>query len=189
MAKEYKQVICDEKITSSKSFNDYLYGWLVLKANGDRKIEKKSFVYSQVEGELGMTRKTIAKYFEWLLEEGLVEDGGDWWILKDLGDKGFWIEIEVLKRLIGLRQRYAVSAYVYLVSGNWIAGQKELVVLMENIKRFLGISVNVRSNNYIVTDMFEIFREMGLLNCQLWYDKENNKRFYKLTGIGKSNYF
>lgn len=90
--KEYRQVVSDKSITSSKSFNDYLYGWLVLKAqeeNGERFVMKRSFVLSKMEQELGMTRKTLAKQFNNLIELGLVADGNDKWVLADLGSEGF----------------------------------------------------------------------------------------------------
>lgn len=89
MGKEYKQIIADKKITSSKLFNDYLYGWLALRANQDREIQKGSFVLSKVCDELGMNRKTLAKYFKYLCDNGLVEEQIDKWVLKDLGDTGF----------------------------------------------------------------------------------------------------
>ena len=150
---------------------------------------KKDFVYSQLEEELKMSRKTMAKYFDYLIEVGVIVEGKDRWIISDLGNKGFWIERDILKRIIDLKERYALSIYVYLIKGYHIAGETQLVVLMENIKGFIGISTNIRSNNYIVADIFEAYREMGLLNCQLWYDKDTNKRFYKLMGVGKNNYF
>lgn len=189
MAKEYKQIIADQKVTSSKSFNDYLYGWLVMRADEDRKIEKKSFVYSQAEHELGMTRKTIAKYFEWLLSEGLVIDDGEYWKLKDLEHSGFWIETNVLKRLLELKRRYILSVYVYLMKGYWVSNKRRFVVLLRNVKEFIGIGIAGDTNNYLVTDCFEEFREMGLMNCQLWFDKESGKRFYCLDGVGRDNYF
>ena len=94
-----------------------------------------------------------------------------------------------MQRILDLKLRYALSIYVYLVKGYYVANQPQLVVLMENVKGFIGVSTSIRSNNYIVADVFEVYREMGLLNCQLWYDKETNKRFYKLMGVGKTNYF
>ena len=57
--------------------------------NGIRFILKKDFVYSQLEQELGMSRKTMAKYFDFLVEIGVVVEGKDRWILTELGDKGF----------------------------------------------------------------------------------------------------
>lgn len=164
----------------------------MLRADEEKKIRyilKKDFVYSQLEEELKMSRKTMAKYFDYLIEVGVIVEAKDRWIISDLGNKGFWIERDILKRIIDLKERYALSIYVYLVKGYHIAGETQLVVLMENIKGFIGISTNIRSNNYIVADIFEAYREMGLLNCQLWYDKDTNKRFYKLMGVGKTNYF
>ena len=192
MEKEYRRVIADSAITSSKSYNDFLYGWIVLNSveeNGIRFILKKDFVYTQLEEELEMSRKTMAKYFDYLIEIGAIVEGKDRWIISELGDKGFWIERDILERIIEMKVRYALSIYVYLVKGYYVAGQPQLVVLMENVKGFIGVSTNIRSNNYIVADIFEAYREMGLLNCQLWYDKDTNKRFYKLMGVGKTNYF
>ena len=192
MEKEYRRVIADSAITSSKSYNDFLYGWIVLNSveeTGIRFILKKDFVYTQLEEELEMSRKTMAKYFDYLVEIGAIVEGKDRWIISELGDKGFWIERDILERIIEMKVRYALSIYVYLVKGYYVAGQPQLVVLMENVKGFIGVSTNIRSNNYIVADIFEAYREMGLLNCQLWYDKDTNKRFYKLMGVGKTNYF
>lgn len=82
-----------------------------------------------------------------------------------------------------------LSVYVYLVKGYWVANKKRMVVLLRNVKEYIGIGIGGDTNNYLVTDCFEEFREMGLLNCQLWYDKESGKRFYCLDGIGRNNYF
>ena len=190
--KDYRQVVSDRSITSSKSFNDFLYGWLVVhseEGQEGRFVLKRSFVFSKMENELGMTRKTLAKYFDYLVEVGLVIEVGDKWVLVDLKDKGFWVETEILKRLVELRRRYVISTYVYLVKGYWASGKTQLIILLKNIKEYMGIGVNTDSNNYLITDLFETFREMGLLNCQLWYDSDTGKRFYKLSGVGKTNYF
>lgn len=192
MAKVYRQVVSDKSITSSKAFNDFLYSWLVLNSeeeNGERYIWKRAFVYSKLESELGMTRKTIKNYFENLHELGLIEEAGDKWILSDLGREGFKIEKQVLERLVNMKKRYAVSLYVYLVRGYYIAGQTQLIILLDNVKEYLGLGTNTRSNNYIITDLFEDFRVMGLLNCVLNFDPQTTKHYYLLTGIGRSNYF
>lgn len=190
--KDYRQVVSDMSITSSKSFNDFVYGWLVLNSiceDEERFVWKRSFVFSKMEQEFQMTRKTLAKYFDYLLEVGLVADGGDKWVITDLGKEGFWIAVDILERLVLMRQRYVISIYVYLVKGYWVAGKTRLVVLLDNVKNYLGLATNSRSNSHIITEIFENFREMGLLNCQLNFDQSNVKRYYVLTGIGKSNYF
>jgi hypothetical protein len=193
--KEYRQVVSDKSITSSKSFNDYLYGWLVLKAqeeNGERFVMKRSFVFSKMEKELGMTRKTLAKYFEYFVEVGLVVDGGDKWILIDLGNKGFWIETEILERLIETKKRYAISAYVYLRKGRWLLAQKgkeKVPITLGQVKEYLGITNNSKGNNYIITDLFEEYRVLGLLRYDLVKGREGNRQFYVLSGVGQDYYF
>ena len=193
--KEYRQVVSDKSITSSKSFNDYLYGWLVLKAqeeNGERFVMKRSFVFSKMEKELGMTRKTLAKYFDYLLEVGLVVDSKDKWTITDLGEDGFWLETNILQKLVEMKQRYAITIYVYLVKGYWMVGQhkkKNLPIILDNVKDQIGISKQSRSNNNTITDVLENLREMGLLNYWLWLNPQTGKRFYLLSGIGKTNYF
>lgn len=193
--KEYRQVVSDKSITSSKSFNDYLYGWLVLKTqeeNGERFVMKRSFVFSKMEKELGMTRKTLAKYFDYFVEVGLVVDGGDKWILVDPGNKGFWIETEILERLVGTKKRYAISAYVYLRKGRWLLAQKgkeKVPITLGQVKEYLGITNNSKGNNYIITDLFEEYRVLGLLKYELVSGREGNRKFYVLSGVGQDYYF
>ena len=192
MPKVYRQVVSDRSITSSKSFNDFLYAWIVLHSeeeNGERYIWKRDFVFSKLEAELGMTRKTAKNYFDNLVELGLVADIEDKWVLADLGVDGFKIEQHILERLVSMKTRYAVSLYVYLVRGYYVAGQTQLVILLDNVKDYLGLGKNTRSNNYIITDLFEDFRTMGLLNCVLNFDNKTVKQYYTLTGIGRKNYF
>ena len=192
MEKDYRQVVVDVRITSSKLYNDFVYGWVVLHSveeDGIRFILKKDFVFVQVADELGINRKTLTKYFSYLIEVGLITEELDKWVLNDLGDMGFWIESDVLRRIVELKKRYALTIYVYLVKGYWVSNNKKMVVLLKNVKGVIGIGINTDSNNYLITDCFELFREMGLLNCQLWYDKESGKRFYCLDGVGRNNYF
>ena len=191
MGKEFRQVVSDVSITSSKEYNDFLYGWLVLNAHmGDQVyVWKGDFVLSKMEQELGMTRKTIAKYFSFLVKEGLVVEEEDRYILPSLGKKGFGIEVDVLRRLVETKERYALTLYAYLVRGYYIAGRQQYTVLLDNAKRQLGLSTESRSNSKIVTNLFEMFREMGLLKCTLNMDKSKIKRYYTLDGVGKDYYF
>ena len=144
--KDYRQVVSDMSITSSKSFNDFVYGWLVLHSiceDEERFVWKRSFVFSKMEQEFQMTRKTLAKYFDYLLEDGLVADDRDKWVITDLGAEGFWLETSILQKLVELKQRYAITIYVYLVKGYWMVGKhnkKNLPIILDNLKDQIGIS-------------------------------------------------
>ena len=193
--KDFRQVVSDKSITSSKSFNDFLYGWLVLNSveeNEERFIWKKSFVFSKMEEIMGMTRKTLMKYFAYLIEVGLVAEDEDKWILTDLGNDGFWIETEILERLVNTKKRYAISAYVYLRKGRWLLakkGKEKVPITLGQVKEYIGITNNSKGNNYIVTDLFEEYRVLGLLKYELVKGREGNRQFYVLSGVGQDYYF
>ena len=197
MAKVYRQVVADKSITSSKSFNDFLYAWIVLHSeeeNGERYIWKRTFVLSQLESELATTRKTLAKQFDYLIEGGLLYDDGERWKLTGLGNRdGFGVQEEILERLIQAHMKYLISIYVYLAmgvemrkrTGFWTG---KAPVVLNGVKEFIGLSVGSRSNSKTVVDCFETLREMGLLKYSLTRNNQGHT-FYLLEGIGELNYF
>lgn len=195
MDKEYRQVVSDASITSSKSYNDFLYGWLVINANIEDDVAyfwKRDFVFSKLETELGMTRKTLAKYFGGLIDLGLVEEREDKWVLVELGSKGFSLEEEILGRLVETKERYLITLYVYLKKGKWLlenSGKEDVPVLLGPIKRYIGVNDNSTGNNYVITDLFEEMRALGLLQWKLVNGRAGNRHFYLISGIGEEYYF
>ena len=197
MAKVYRQVVADQSITSSKSFNDFLYSWLVLNAeeeDGKRFFWKGDFSFSKLETELEITRKTISKQFAYLVEVGLVYEEEDKWVLTDLGRRdGFPVEEQILERLTQAHMKYLVSVYVYLAmgvdmrkrTGFWTG---KMPVIFNGVKEFIGLSTGSRSNSKVVTDCFEMLREMGLMKYTLTRNNQGHT-FYLLEGIGELNYF
>lgn len=192
MTKVYRQVVSDKSITSSKSFNDFLYAWLVLNAeeeNGERYIWKRDFVLSQLESELGITRKTIRNYVDAFIRLGLLADIGDKFILTDLSIEGFGIENDILQQLVDFKMRYMVSIYVFLKKGYWAAGGRQLIISISHLKEYVGLSVNTRSNNKIIIGILETLRVSGLLNYDLRFDPSTQKSYYVIAGLEKTNYF
>lgn len=63
------------------------------------------------------------------------------------------------------------------------------VVLLNNIKTYLGFTDSTRSNNKFITGLFEQLRVIGLLKYELKYDVQTKKSFYMLYGLEKENYF
>ena len=193
--KDYRQVVSDMSITSSKSFNDFLYGWLVLNSieeNGERFLMKRSFVRSKMEEEFQMTRKTLAKYFDYLVEIGLVVDDGDKWILADLGTEGFWLETDILERLVETRRKGLISAYVYLKRGRWLLarkGKEKVPIILGPLKAYVGVANNTKGNNKSVVDLLEELRVLGLLQYELVHGREGNRQFYVISGVGQDYYF
>lgn len=193
--KDYRQVVSDMSITSSKSFNDFLYGWLVLHSeeeNEERFLMKRSFVLSKMEEEFQMTRKTLAKYFDFLIKAGLVVDGKDKWILTDLGTEGFWLETDILARLVETRKKGLISAYVYLKRGKWLLarkGKEKVPIILGPLKAYVGVANNTKGNNKSVVDLLEELRVLGLLQYELVHGREGNRQFYVISGVGQDYYF
>jgi len=193
--KDYRQVVSDMSITSSKSFNDFVYGWLVLHSeeeNEERFLMKRSFVLSKMEEEFQMTRKTLAKYFDFLVKVGLVVDGKDRWILTDLGTEGFWLETDILARLVETRKKGLISAYVYLKRGKWLLarkGKEKVPIILGPLKSYIGVASNTKGNNKSVVDLLEELRVLGLLQYELVHGREGNRQFYVISGVGQDYYF
>ena len=89
-----RQIPTNSSITSAKQYCDLLYAWLqcnserVTPDSEGRRIPKKSVKWVAIERDFTrtlsdgtvdkvMARKTIAKYFEYLIQKGLVTEGQD----------------------------------------------------------------------------------------------------------------
>ena len=92
--KNSRQIPSTSTITREKDYCDLLYAWLQCNSeresltSSQRRIEKSKVKWTAIERdfvrvlsdgteEKVMARKTIAKYFNYLLEKGLVYDGKD----------------------------------------------------------------------------------------------------------------
>ena len=197
MAKVYRQVVSDMSITSSKSFNDFLYAWIVLHSeeeNGERYIWKRTLVFSNLETELEVSRRTLSRQFDYLVQTGLVYEKDDKWVLTDLGRRdGFPVEERILDRLTQAHVKYLVSIYVYLAmgvdmrkrTGYWTG---KMPVVFNGVKEFIGLSTSSRSNSKVVVECFDMLRQMGLMKYTLTRNNQGHT-FYLLEGIGELNYF
>ena len=147
---------------------------------------------SKMEEEFQMTRKTLAKYFDFLIKAGLVVDGKDKWILTDLGTEGFWLETDILERLVETRKKGLISAYVYLKRGKWLLarkGKEKVPIILGPLKAYVGVANNTKGNNKSVVDLLEELRVLGLLQYELVHGREGNRQFYVISGVGQDYYF
>lgn len=105
-----------------------------------------------------MGRKTIAKYFNYLIKEGLVEDKeDDYFYLTVLpADSAHLIEYHTLYKLMNVLQKHSLSIYVYLFNRYCAVGYKPVVVTMAQIKNYIGAATSTTSNNGFIDDTIEI---------------------------------
>ena len=116
-----------------------------------------------------MGRKTIAKYFEYLLNEGLIKDGDDdfFYLTVLPSDSAHFIEYQTLYKLMNVLQRYSLTIYIYLFNRYYAAGCNPVIVTMAQIKNYVGAATTTTSNNGFIDDTIDILKRLGLLDMEL----------------------
>lgn len=183
--KNSRQMPKQSAITKEKDYCDLLYAWLQCNSeresivSSQRRIEKKSvkwvaierdFTRTSTDGEVEkvMTRKTIAKYFNHLVDVGLVYEENEYYYLTVLDqDSGHLIEYTTLMKLMNVLQKNSISIYIYLFNRYCANGYEPFIATLKQIKDYIGIATSTTSNNMIIDDTLDILKRLGLLDYRL----------------------
>lgn len=198
--KNSRQIPSASYVIKEKNYCDILYAWLQCNSEREslnsarRRIEKKrikwvalerEFTRKMVDGtqEKLMTRKTIAKYFEHLLAQGLVIEGQDDYYYLTVLDpsEANLIEFVTLSKLTNVLQINSLNIYVYLFNRYYANGCEPFIATMKQIKEFIGIATSTTSNNLIVSDTIDILKRLGLLDYEVIVD--DNKTLLRFRWI------
>lgn len=183
--KNSRQIPSTSTITREKDYCDLLYAWLQCNSErvmgtAQRCIEKSKVKWVAIERdftrkltdgseEKTMARKTIAKYFNYLVDKKLIYDGNDGYYyltVLDSSDANL-IEYNTLMKLMNVLQKNSLSIYVYLFNRYYANGCQKFVATIKQIKDFIGIATSTTSNNIIVDDTIDILKRLGLLDVKL----------------------
>lgn len=184
--KNSRQIPTNSSITSAKEYCDLLYAWLqcnserITPDSEGRRISKKQVKWASIERDFTRTlsdgsidkvmgRKTIAKYFDYLVKQGLVKLGeDDYYYLTVLPqDSANLIEYQTLYKLMNVLQRHSLTIYVYLFNRYCANGYQPVIVTMAQIKTYVGAATTTTSNNGFVDDTIEILKRLKLLDMEL----------------------
>ena len=193
-----RQIPSNKETNKEKDYCDLLYAWLqchserVGNQSNQRKIAKNLIKWTAIERDFtreidgieikAIARKTIAKYFAWLEENGFVELRDDYYYLTVLEDhSAFLVEYKTLEKLMNTLQRRSISIYVYLLNRYIANGYDEYMVTMGQIKDFIGLTKSTTSNNAAIVDTFDILKRLGLLDYELRH--ENDRYFYVMKWV------
>lgn len=188
-------------IVREKEYCDLLYAWL--QCNSEREsllvqrrcIDKKKIKWAAIEKDFTrvlsdgsiekvMSRKTIAKYFNYLLEKGLVSDEGtDYYYLTVLeNSEANLIEYRTLNKLMNVMQKNSISIYIYLFNRYYANSFTPFISTIKQIKDFIGIASSTTSNNAIIDDTIDVLKRLGLLDVKL-ITGEDNKTYLEFQWI------
>jgi hypothetical protein len=188
-----RQMPSSSTITKQKNYSDLLYAWLQCNSDksedGQRRIHKSKVVWTSIEKDLmrevwdesvqttivvkPMNRRTIAKYFNHLIEEDLVkfdEDDGYFYLTTLSPKQANLIEYHTLNKMVHVLQDHAISIYVYIFNCYWANGCEPVSISMRSIKEHIGIATTTTSNNAVIMDTIEILERLGLLRMSMVSD-------------------
>lgn len=192
-------------IVKEKNYCDLLYAWLqcnsersdlgrmVSKAKIKWQAIERDFTRTDSEGKTykEMSRKTIAKYFNYLEKQGFIhlgqKDKGedeDYYYLKTLSrEDANLIEFHTLVQLTNVLQKNSLNIYNYLINEYYRNRQQPYIITIRQIKDFIGIAVSTTSNNMIIDDTLDILKRLRLIDYHIVYQKE--KSFFEIQWVAQ----
>ncbi len=168
-----RQIPNVEKYTADKKYNDLLYGVLqeISVLDGQyRYVNKNDVNFTQLGRKIGVTRQTASSKFKNLIALGLIEykEGENRYQLNYL-DKTLCslVPFETLRKINNSLSQNAISTFVLLLKRYIANGEKEFIVTIFQIKKFIGIATSTTSNNEIVTDILEVLSLLKLIQYEV----------------------
>lgn len=188
-----RQMPKEQQITASKSYTDILYGYLQSICKLDyipnqkdrvKYIMKKDITIVELSKAINKTRQTTSKRLKKLIELGLVEELEDRYILPTLpSNKAFLVPSPTLRILNTTLKENTISIYIYLLN-RYIANYEEpYFFYLDRLKEYIGISTKAKENNYIITDILLILKQLNLIDYEVKKIRNDNGQIqtkYKL---------
>ena len=186
-----RQVPSVKQYTADKKYHDLLYGVLqeMSYIDGDmsRYVDKQNINYSSLGERIGVTRQTASSKFKNLVSIGLIT-----YIEKDKRYRLNFLDakvcslvpFETLRAINNSLSENAISIYVYLLKRYIANNEQKYVVTMQQMKNFIGVSDSTTSNNYIINDILNILKLIGLIDVEL--KMENDKWHIVVKKVGNT---
>ena len=180
-------------VAREKDYCDLLYAWLQCNSEREnmndiaRRIHKSKIKWAAIERDFTrtlsdgtvdkvMSRKTIAKYFKYFEDKGLIQlneaDGFYYLTVLDPSEANL-IEYNTLSKLMNVLQKNSISVYIYLFNRYYANGRSPFIATIKQIKDFIGIATTTTSNNIVIDDTLDILRRLGLLDYGLIIGDDN----------------
>ena len=172
-------------LVREKNYCDLLYAWLqcnserVHPTSRERCIAKSKVKWAAIERDFTrelsdgtiekiMDRRTVAKYFNFLLTQGLIKLEEDTYYLTLLeGSEAHLIEYNTLSKLMNVLQKNSLSIYIYLYNRYYANNSKPFIATMKQIKEYIGVATTTTSNNVFIDDTLDILKRLNLLDYEL----------------------
>ena len=181
--KNSRQIPSDEKYTANKGYSDILYGYLQHMSKlddilGIRYVMKRDIKYTQLAEMLGITRQTVSKKFNNLIEEGLVvlDTANKRYILSTLeADLATLLPDDTIRVLCNTLQERCLSVLSYLLKTFVQHEEQSCEINLDIIKSYVGLNKNNRgTNNEVIRDIFMVLKKLGFIDYHI--EKRHNPK-------------
>ena len=170
---------------ASLNYYDTLYGYLQAMSHWDgiighpRYVDKKEVNYSKIAVDLNLSRQTISKRFNSMLEGSklqatstippllrLSEDGKRYELISLETKLAMLVPQTTLEVLVSALSENTISIYVYLFNRYYANAGHEFQFSYVELKRAIGVQTNSNGNNYIISSILFILKKIGLLDYE-----------------------
>lgn len=175
-----------------KRYSDLVYAWFQINSEWDgagenRWIMKRDASFIRIAEELGMSRQTVSIKVKNLLKMNdlLIYNNKlkRYEIIKQPGNVMMLIEHNTLRKMVSSLNENTINVYIYLLS-RFLANDEEYYEFsIRQIKEFIGIGITTRSNDYIVSDILDILRRIGLIEYKIIRRSNGQQQIHRLTYI------
>lgn len=172
--KDSRQVPKVKDIMADVKYCDILYCYFQNLSKWDgiighpRTFTKKEKNFSKISAALKISRQTISKKFNNLLELGLIKEiGSDYELVILDADIASLIPFETLKVLVSALNENAISIYVYLLNRFIANKEQEFMFTKSQLKTMLGFSTNTRSNDYVIDGILTVLQKLELIKVEI----------------------
>ena len=132
--------------------------------------------YAALGRTLGITRQTISKRFNKLIELGLViqKENGDYVLTRLASEQAFLIPSATLTVLVSALNENSISIYAHLLNRYYATGEERFCFSITGLKELCGLGIKTTSNNYIITNILDVLQKLGLITFSVSTTRDKN---------------
>lgn len=173
--KNSRQMPKEGTIVSDKNYCDLVYAWLQCisdrqDSGAAREIPSNKVNFCSMSKQLGMDRRTVAKYVKALETMGLLTKNElkKTYTLQILEPKSAaLIPFLTLRELTNSLSKNCINTFIYLLNRYLANCEQTFIVTHKQIKTYLGIATAASSNNCVVNDLLKTLSRLGLIKYEL----------------------
>ena len=193
--RDSRQVPKDKQICTNKKYYDILYAYLQCISTYDeganeRSFTKKDINFSNLASMFNMSRQTVSKKFNNLIELGLVvaKDNSTFLLTTLEPNIAALVPYKTLKLITDTLNEHSIKTYVYLLNRYYANQCRSFQFTLAQVKECIGICATTRSNDDTVTNILFVLQKLGLIKYKLTTaeqkDNFNNiKTIYELEWL------